>query len=115
MRFARNVILYSIPESPDTIDDNLPEMLNADYWETIMKHRLNKLKQKAASKDEPMTTDEVAEQCKVILREGRNSNSQRSIVGLFTKFDSLVLERMVGTANFRALITNEAKDAFHFG
>ena len=27
VRYARNLVLYSIPESPDTIDDNLAEML----------------------------------------------------------------------------------------
>ena len=108
------MILYSIPESPDTIED-LPEMLKASYWETILKHRLNRLKQRAASKDEGLTGEQVAEQCKIVLKEGRLSNSSRSIVGLFTKYDSLVLERMVGTANYRSMLANESKDVFHFG
>ena len=51
----------------------------------------------------------------MVIREGRTANSSRSIVGLFTKWDNLVLERMVGTANFRQLLSHEAKDAFHFG
>ena len=41
VRFARNLVLYAIPESPDIIDDNFREMLNLAYWETILKHRLN--------------------------------------------------------------------------
>ena len=45
VRFARNVILYSIPESSDTIEDNIPDMMNLDYWDKILRHRLNKLKQ----------------------------------------------------------------------
>ena len=61
VRFARNVILYAIPESPDTLEDNLPAMLNAAYWEVILKHRLNKLKQQAASREDPLSSDQVAE------------------------------------------------------
>ena len=56
VRFARNVILYTLPESPDTIED-LPEMLNAGYWETILKHRLNRIKQRAASKEEALSSE----------------------------------------------------------
>ena len=115
VRFARNLILYAIPESPDIIEDNFAEMLKGDYWETILKHRLNKLKLSAASKEERVTTEELAHRCKMVIREGRTANSSRSIVGLFTKWDNLVLERMVGTANFRQLLSHEAKDAFHFG
>ncbi len=58
------MILYSIPESPDTIEDNLPEMLNIDYWDTILKHRLNALKLRAASKDERISGEELAVRCK---------------------------------------------------
>lgn len=64
VRFARNLVLYSIPESPDIIDDNFREMLDLSYWETILKHRLNQLKQLAASKEEPMTGEQLAEKCK---------------------------------------------------
>lgn len=58
------MILYSLPESPDTIEDELPGMLNINYWETILKHRLNRLKLRAASKEEPMTSEELALKCK---------------------------------------------------
>ena len=114
VRFARNVVLYALPESPDTVDD-LPEMLNGPYWETILKHRLNRIKQQAASKEDGLTSAQVSEKCKAVLKEGRLSNGERSIVGLFSKYDGLVLERMVGTVNYRSMLANEAKDAFHFG
>jgi len=68
-----------------------------------------------ASKDEVLTGDQITEQCKIVIKEGRISNHERSIVGLFSKFDSLVLERMVGTANYKNMLTNEAKDVYHFG
>ena len=80
MRFARNVVLYSIPESPDTLEDNLPEMLNKAYWDTILKHRLNNLKQRAAGShredknSEALTSDQMVEKCKQVVREGRAAN-----------------------------------------
>lgn len=83
VRFARNVVLYAIPESPDTIED-LTEMMNVDNWDKILKHRLNRLKTRAASKNESLTREQLADQCKVVLKEGRIYNSQRSIVGLFS-------------------------------
>lgn len=49
-----------------------------------------------------------------MIREGKSANVSRSIVGLFTKFDNLVLERMVGTANYKSMLSVESKDAFHF-
>ena len=36
------------------------------------------------------------------------------MVGLFSKYDKFALERMVGTAQYRKLISIEAKDAFTF-
>ena len=78
VRFARNVVLYSIPESPDTLEDNLPEMLNKAYWDTILKHRLNNLKQRAASREdknpEALSSDQLVEKCKQVVREGRAAN-----------------------------------------
>ena len=50
-----------------------------------------------------------------MIKEGRLSNHERSIVGLFSKFDNLVLERMVGTANYKNMLANESKDVYHFG
>lgn len=36
----------------------------------------------------------------------------KSVVGLFSKFDGLQLERVVGTSGFKKMISNEAKDSF---
>jgi len=41
LRYARNVVMYSLPESPDTFTDVLCEITNADNWKVIMKLRLN--------------------------------------------------------------------------
>lgn len=75
VRFARNVVLYSIPESPDTIDDFLPEMMDVAYWDTILKHRLNLLKQRAGSREEALTSTELAKQCQAAIREGVTANT----------------------------------------
>ena len=118
MRFARNIVLYAIPESPDTIDDNLPEMLNKEYWDTILKHRLNDLKQRATTRnkdaDNALTSEQMVDKCKQVVREGRTANGQRSIVGLYSKFDNLVLERFAGTAGYKKMLAEEAKDVYHF-
>jgi hypothetical protein len=37
---------------------------------------------------------------------------RKSVVGLFSKFDKLQLERLVGTASYKKMLTNEAKDSF---
>ena len=109
IRFARNMVLYAIPESPDIIDHSFKEILATENWDMILKHRLNKLRARAnineassrANKEDKLTTEQMAEECKKVIREGRVYNSQRSIVGLFSKFDGIVLERLVGTALFK--------------
>ena len=55
VRFARNVILYSIPESPDIIESSIPDMMQLDQWPMILKHRLNRLKLQATSKENKMS------------------------------------------------------------
>ena len=122
IRFARNLILYALPESPDVITHSFKDIMQLDNWDMILKHRLNRLRARAnmsegsikANKEERLTTEQLAEECKKVIREGRVNNTQRSIVGLFSKFDGLVLERMVGTALYKQLLTHETKDAFSF-
>ena len=122
VRFARNMVLYAIPESPDIIEHSLKEIMTPDNWDMILKHRLNKLRARAnidvdssrANKEDKLTTEQMAEECKKVIREGRVNNVQRSIVGLFSKFDGIVLERMVGTTLFKSLMAHETKDAFSF-
>ena len=36
----------------------------------------------------------------------------KSVVGLFSKYDGLQLERIVGSANFKKILNTEAKDSF---
>ena len=57
VRFARNVILYSIPESPDIIESSIPDMMHLDQWPMILKHRLNRLKLQATSKENKMSQE----------------------------------------------------------
>ena len=54
------------------------------------------------------------DKCKQVVREGRTANGQRSIVGLYSKFDNLVLERFAGTAGYKKMLAEEAKDVYHF-
>lgn len=39
IRFCRNLVLYSVPESPDVID-SIEEIMNLGNWDKIMTHRL---------------------------------------------------------------------------
>ena len=36
----------------------------------------------------------------------------KSLVGLFSKYDALQLERIVGTPTYKKILHNEAKDSF---
>lgn len=36
----------------------------------------------------------------------------KSVVGLFSKFDGLQLERIVGSATYKKILNTEAKDSF---
>jgi len=111
VRYARNVVLYSLPESPDITDDSIPSMLDTAGWDMIVKTRLTAIKAKAASKESKLTTDEVAIECKKVVKEGRDKTN-RALMGLFSSFDGLVLERFVGTEKFRKLLSNEAKEVY---
>lgn len=44
IRYARNVVLYGLPESPDTLTDCLGELFNSDNWKPLLKTRLNQVK-----------------------------------------------------------------------
>ena len=41
LRYARNVILYSIPESPDTLMDCLADLFSSENWKPLLKSRIN--------------------------------------------------------------------------
>lgn len=59
-----------------------------------------------------MTAEELVYECKKVINEGQIQNKNRSIVGMFSKFDELVMERLVGTVNYKNMLTNEARESF---
>ena len=52
LRYARSVVMYGLPESPDTFTDVLCEVTREDNWDIIMKVRVNLLKNQGKAKDE---------------------------------------------------------------
>jgi len=49
------------------------------------------------------------------MKERKLAAMGRSVVGLFSRFDGLQLERIAGTQSYKRMITNEAKDSFTIG
>lgn len=92
IRFARNIVLYSLPESPDIIETSVGTAMaprNNKGYDKIIKHRLNKVKH-ASGKDEStaLNVDQKIEMSKAIMAEGKMFANSRSIVGLFSQFDA---------------------------
>jgi len=56
IRFCRNLVMYSIPESPDIIEA-ISDIMNVDYWDKILEHRLRLLKTKAGAKDSELKSE----------------------------------------------------------
>ena len=52
LRYARNIVLYALPESPDTFTDALCEITNSENWKIIMKLRLNQAKMSKEKSEE---------------------------------------------------------------
>ena len=98
--------MYGLPESPDTFTDVLCPITHSDNWPVIRKLRLNLIKNAGKERKE----EDLVEETKVIMRE---KHEVKSVVGLFSKWDGLGLERMVGSANYKRMIKNEAKDSFN--
>ncbi len=113
IRFCRNLIMYSVPESPDIIEA-INEIMDVSAWDKILQHRLRLLKTKAGAKDSDLRSDQLVDECKKVIREGTIQNKSRSIVGIFSSFDELSLERLVGTLNYKNLLTTQTKDHFTF-
>lgn len=109
LRYARNVVLYGLPESPDTFTDVLSEITREQNWDAIMKVRINLLKNQGKTMEDSV----ILKETQSLLMEKRVAASSRSIVGLFSKFDGLQLERLVGTALYKKMLGNEAKDSFN--
>lgn len=41
LRYARNIVLYGLPESPDTLTDALCPLTDSENWKVILKVRMN--------------------------------------------------------------------------
>lgn len=114
LRYARNVILYSLPESQDTFTDVLCPLTNESNFDAIMKVRLNLLKNTLSKKhrDGAQIEELMAKETHSLMRERKVCAMSKALVGLFSKYDNLQLERVVGTAAYRKMIKNEAKDSW---
>ena len=69
IRFCRNLVMYSVPESPDIIEA-INEIMDVESWEKILEHRLRLLKIKAGAKDSDLRSDQLVDECKKVIREG---------------------------------------------
>jgi hypothetical protein len=47
LRYANNIVMYGLPESPDTFTDVLCDITSDAGWEPVMKARLNLIKNTA--------------------------------------------------------------------
>ena len=56
IRFCRNLVMYSVPESPDIIEA-IGEIMDVEHWDKILEHRLRRLKTKAGAKDSELRSD----------------------------------------------------------
>jgi len=66
IRFARNLVLYTIPESSDIIDA-VEGMMRLEAWDKILKHRLRLLKTQATAKTNTLSQDELVNECKKVV------------------------------------------------
>ena len=108
LRYAQSVVMYGVPESVDTFMDVIGEITKEKGWEDVMKVRVNMLKNAKKDKGE----DYIVKETEKLMKEKRIASMSKSIVGLFSKYDGLALERIVGTQNFKKMLTTEAKDSF---
>ena len=44
LRYARNIVLYGLPESPDTLTDKLASLFDSKNWKPILNSKLNQVK-----------------------------------------------------------------------
>ena len=56
IRFCRNLVMYSVPESPDIIEA-IGDIMDVEHWDKILEHRLRLLKTKAGAKDSELRSD----------------------------------------------------------
>ena len=44
LRYARNVVMYGLPESPDTLTECLSNCFDSNNWAPILKSKVNNIK-----------------------------------------------------------------------
>ena len=62
-----------------------------------------------------MTPEETAEECKKVVKEGKDlktASANRGLMGLYSSFDGLVLERFVGTLKFKKMLNNSSREVY---
>ena len=106
LRYARNLIFYSLPESHKVFEEliNLNEESGAKF---IIKARRNRRKKRRENTGEELDEPTEAEEKRLVSGES-------VIFGLFSVFDNLKLERLVGTNAFGKIIHNKTKETFQF-
>jgi U3 small nucleolar RNA-associated protein 25 len=85
LRYARSVVMYGLPESPDTFTDVLCEVTREENWDMVMKVRLNLIKNSGKTVSE----EDIAKETQNLLKEKRIASMSKSVVGLFSRFDGL--------------------------
>jgi hypothetical protein len=76
--------------------DCLGNLFDSENWKPLLKSRLNMVKMNIEYSE-----DQKMNETRKLLQE---KHTQKSLVGLFSKFDRLTLERMVGTQIFKKMI-----------
>lgn len=59
LRYASNVVMYGLPESPDTFTDVLCEITKEAGWDAVMKQRVNMLKNSSKTVEENIIVEET--------------------------------------------------------
>lgn len=106
LRYARNLIFYSLPEATRVFEE-LVGLNSVKGARIIQKLRFNQRKKLRESTGEHQDEPTEAEEKKLIMGES-------VIFGLFSPFDDLKLERLVGTDNYNPIIYNKTKETFQF-
>ena len=106
IRFVRNIIFFSLPEWLKVFND-LMEMnceKGANFVLKLRKNLRNKKKENTGEDQIEPTEDE----------ENRLVHGESVVFGLFSIFDTLKLERLVGSDKYNSIINNKTKDTFQF-
>jgi len=98
LRYARNIVLYALPDSPDTLTDALLPITHDSRFDAVMKVRLNLLKQTLSKgKSAEVVEAGLAKEAVALGKERKVAAMSKAVVGLFSRFDGLQLERVVGS------------------